>query len=282
MKNKVLLITGGTGSLGQYLVKKALQLKFKKIIIFSRHEDLQVRMKRDFNHESIRYFIGDIRDKRRLVTALNGVDYVIHTAALKHVDVCHYNPIEVIKTNVYGAENLIETSLLCGVEKVLSVSTDKACLPVNIYGGCKFVSDILFVMSNVYSGIDGPKFSCVRFGNFENSRGSVVEYFEELKVKDVKIFPITDVRMSRYFLTLSDAADFCFEFLDCMKGGEIFVPKMEEKNIVDVAFDISSDIAIQQFGRKRGEKIKEDLIAECEEGFTEEFEDYWVTNYKEK
>lgn len=278
-KGRTILITGGTGSLGQKLVDLILQKGFGKIIILSRHEHLQVEMKRKYPLSRIRFFIGDIRDRDRLMMAFKGVDYVIHAAALKHVDVCYYNPSETVKTNVYGAQNIIDAAIERNVNKVLAVSTDKACLPVNLYGAAKLTADFLFLSSSVYTKKHGTRFSVVRYGNFWNSRGSVVEYFHQLKEQGKKEFPITNINMTRYFINLEDAAEFCLFALAKMKGGEIFVPKMRERLITDVAKEIDPDVTFREIGMRPGEKITEDLVSDSDQMMTEDCGEYWRTDY---
>ena len=266
------LITGGTGSLGTELVKKLLKIKYKKIIVFSRDEYKQYLMKKELDSKDIRFFIGDIRDKERLHRALNGVDYVIHCAALKHVSTGEYNPFEVVQTNIIGAQNLIEASIDNNVKKVLAISTDKAVNPSNLYGAAKLCSDKMFIGGNVYD----PKIqmAVVRFGNFTGSRGSVVEYFRQLKREGVKEFPVTDLGMTRFFISLEDAAQKTLNILDIMKGGEIFCPKMESKSIRRVAKDIETNATLKIIGAREGEKLTEELILESDKAY--EYEGFYI------
>ena len=277
MKNKTILITGGTGSLGQAIVKLLLSLDAQKIIVFSRDEFKQVDMKRtieDPGHK-VRYFIGDVRDRDRLNRAFIGVDYVIHCAALKHVDAGEYNPSEFVKTNVFGAQNIIDAALDSGVKKVLGVSSDKAVNPISLYGATKLCADKLFVAANAYSGKLGTKFSVIRYGNFIGSRGSVVPYWQELKERGENIIPVTDPEMTRYWITLEDAALRAFEALEDMVGGEIYVPKMEQRKIVDVAREIHPKAIFEYIGKRKGEKIHEEIVPDWDD--VKERGNLWVT-----
>jgi UDP-N-acetylglucosamine 4,6-dehydratase len=278
--DRTILVTGGTGSFGKVFIKRALKEKFRKVIVFSRHEQLQVEMQREYEKEKrIRFFIGDIRDKERLSQAFKNVDYIIHAAALKHVDMCQYNPLEAVKTNVHGTENIIDVAIEREVRKVLAISTDKAVMPVNLYGAVKLTSDFLFLTSNVYS--DGStKFSVVRFGNFWGSRGSVVELFFNLNKQKKKEFPITDMRMKRYFIDLERAAEFALFILSDMKGKEVYVPQMKERLISEIAKEIQPKIKLCEIGCRPGEKLREDLIPECELNITKDFGNYWKTVLK--
>lgn len=271
--NKILLLTGGTGSLGQHLTSEALRLGYKKVIVFSRHEHLQVEMKRKYGTDRVRYFLGDVRDRDRLLSAFRGVHHVVHAAAIKHVDMVQYNPIESTEINVMGAKNIILAAIERGVEKVLAISTDKSVKPVNLYGAQKLCADFLFTCSNAYSPTT-TKFSSARFGNFWNSRGSVVEYFSKLKEQGLDTFPVTDFRMDRYFIYPERAAALCFQWLEKMEGGEIFVPKMILKKIVDVAMEIHPDAKLVEVGMRYGEKLHEDLVSN---EIVKEEKDYWIT-----
>ena len=236
MRNKTILITGGTGSLGQHLVKRILKKRPRKVIVYSRNEFFQVEMSREYPDEKrLRFFIGDIREISRLEMALRGVDIVIHCAALKHVDVAEYNPFEAVKTNVVGTQNVIEAAIRQGVEKVLSISSDKAVDPANLYGATKLCADKLIESAGSYAGRNGTKFATIRFGNFWGSRGSVVPYFEKLKRDNAKYLPITSYEMTRFFIQPDDAVSRILEAVKLMKGGEIFCPKMKSVKIKDVA-----------------------------------------------
>lgn len=278
LNGKNILITGGTGSFGKKFVKLVLE-KFKpeKVIVFSRDELKQFEMQQRWNtkdYPCIRYFLGDVRDKDRLMRAFTGVHYVIHAAALKQVPAAEYNPQECIKTNVLGAMNIIDAALHCEVEKIVALSTDKACNPVNLYGATKLCSDRLFVAANVYGGFDGTRFSVVRYGNVVGSRGSVVPFFKE-RMK-TGVLPITDPRMTRFWITLSQSAQFVLKCLEIGRGGEIFVPKIPSMKITDLARAICPGCELKSIGIRPGEKIHEMLISEDEARNTVEFEECFV------
>ncbi len=262
--NKIVLITGGTGSFGKSFCELILnKFNVKKLIIFSRDELKQHEMqKKSFivkNKKKIRFFIGDVRDKSRLETALNGVNIVIHAAALKQVDTAEYNPFETIKTNVHGAENIIQASLLNKVEKVLALSTDKAASPINLYGASKLLSDKLFVSANAFRGSNKTIFSVVRYGNVFGSRGSVVLNFLESQKKNM--FKITDKNMTRFSITLNESVNFVFSCLKKMRGSEIFVPKIPSYKLMDLVYAFSRSPKIQIIGIRPGEKIHEEMIS---------------------
>ncbi|MBD8031471.1 MULTISPECIES: UDP-N-acetylglucosamine 4,6-dehydratase (inverting) [Solibacillus] len=274
MKDKVVLVTGGTGSFGKKFTKKALELGVKKLIIFSRDELKQYEMKQEFQDDRIRFFIGDVRDKERLYRAFDGVDIVIHAAAMKHVDACEYNPFEAIKTNIHGAQNIVEAAIDRGVEKVIALSTDKACSPVNLYGATKLASDKLFVAANAYVGEKKTQFSVVRYGNVVGSRGSVVPFFQ--KIKHTGRVPITDERMTRFWITLDQGVQFVLDNLERMKGGEIFVPKIPSMNIMDLAKAIAPECDIDFIGIRPGEKLHEAMIMEDDARHTVEYDTYYA------
>lgn len=274
LKNKTILVTGGTGSFGKKFTRRALELGVKKIIIFSRDELKQYEMKQEFQDERIRFFIGDVRDKDRLYRAFDGVDIVIHAAAMKHVDSCEYNPFEAVKTNIHGAQNIIEAAIDRKVEKVIALSTDKACSPVNLYGATKLASDKLFVAANSYVGEKKTRFSVVRYGNVVGSRGSVVPFFK--KIKNTGIVPITDERMTRFWITLEQGVQFVLNNLERMHGGEIFVPKIPSMNIMDLAKAIAPDCKYEIVGIRPGEKLHESMIMEDDARHTREFDTYYV------
>ncbi|KGR83799.1 UDP-N-acetylglucosamine 4,6-dehydratase (inverting) [Lysinibacillus odysseyi] len=274
LKDKVVLVTGGTGSFGKKFIGKALTLGVKKIIVFSRDELKQYEMKQEFNDERIRFFIGDVRDKERLYRAFDGVDIVIHAAAMKHVDSCEYNPFEAVKTNIHGAQNIIEAAIDRGVEKVIALSTDKACSPVNLYGATKLASDKLFVAANAYVGEKKTRFAVVRYGNVVGSRGSVVPFFK--KIKYTGRVPITDERMTRFWITLEQGVQFVLDNLERMRGGEIFVPKIPSMNIMDLAKAIAPECKFEIVGIRPGEKLHEAMIMEDDARHTLEFDDYYV------
>ena len=277
--NKTILITGGTGSFGQYFVKYILKnYKPKKIIIFSRDELKQYNMAIDLNAHSnlLRYFIGDVRDYTRLVYAFSEVDIVIHSAAMKHVDTAEYNPIECIKTNINGAENVIRASLDTDVKHVLALSTDKAANPINLYGATKLASDKLFIAANNYKGSKKVKFSIVRYGNVFASRGSIIPYFRGLLNQGKKILPITDERMTRFFITLDEGVKFVIKSLSRMEGGEIFIPKIPSIKITDLALALNEKVKFQIIGKKPGEKLHEVMCPQECSHLTLEFKDHFV------
>ncbi|MGG3804440.1 UDP-N-acetylglucosamine 4,6-dehydratase (inverting) [Metabacillus fastidiosus] len=272
--NKTILVTGGTGSFGRKFVTRALSEGVKKIIIFSRDELKQYEMKQEFTDERIRFFIGDVRDKERLYRAFENVDIVIHAAAMKHVDACEYNPFEAVKTNIHGAQNVIEAAIDRGVERVIALSTDKAASPVNLYGATKLASDKLFVAANSYVGDKKTKFSVVRYGNVVGSRGSVVPFFQ--KIKHTGRIPITDERMTRFWITLDQGVQFVLDSLERMYGGEIFVPKIPSMTITDLAKAIAPECEIDIIGIRPGEKLHEAMIMEDDARHTIEFDTYYV------
>ncbi|MGE7842235.1 UDP-N-acetylglucosamine 4,6-dehydratase (inverting) [Lysinibacillus sp. NPDC093712] len=274
LENKTVLVTGGTGSFGKKFIRKALTLGVKKVIVFSRDELKQYEMKQEFQDERIRFFIGDVRDKDRLYRAFDGVDIVIHAAAMKHVDACEYNPFEAVKTNIHGAQNIIEAAIDRGVEKVIALSTDKACSPVNLYGATKLASDKLFVAANAYVGEKKTRFSVVRYGNVVGSRGSVVPFFK--KIKDTGKLPVTDERMTRFWITLDHGVQFVLDNLERMYGGEIFVPKIPSMKVMDLAKAIAPECEIEIIGIRPGEKLHEAMIMEDDARHTLEFDDYYV------
>lgn len=274
LDNKTVLITGGTGSFGKKFVSKALQSKVTKVIVFSRDELKQYEMKQEFKDERLRFFIGDVRDKDRLYRAFDGVDIVIHAAAMKHVDACEYNPFEAIKTNIHGAQNIIEAAIDRGVEKVIALSTDKACSPVNLYGATKLASDKLFVAANAYVGEKKTRFAVVRYGNVVGSRGSVVPFFK--KIRHTGTIPITDERMTRFWITLDQGVQFVIDNLKRMQGGEIFVPKIPSMKVTDLAKAIAPECEIEIIGIRPGEKLHEAMITQDDARHTVEFDDYYV------
>ncbi|MFS0575529.1 UDP-N-acetylglucosamine 4,6-dehydratase (inverting) [Sporosarcina sp. 179-K 3D1 HS] len=274
LQGKIVLVTGGTGSFGKKFIRKVLTEDVKKVIVFSRDELKQYEMKQEFTDPRIRFFIGDVRDKDRLYRAFDGVDIVIHAAAMKHVDACEYNPFEAVKTNIHGAQNVIEAAIDRKVEKVIALSTDKAASPVNLYGATKLASDKLFVAANSYVGDKDTKFSVVRYGNVVGSRGSVVPFFK--KIKETGKIPVTDPRMTRFWITLDQGVQFVLDNLERMQGGEIFVPKIPSMNIVDLAKAIAPDCDIEIIGIRPGEKLHEAMILEDDARHTREFDTYYV------
>lgn len=279
LNDKTILVTGGTGSFGKKFISTVLKrYNPKKIIIYSRDELKQSEMQQidEFkkHDEILRYFIGDVRDLPRLLKAMEGVDIVIHAAALKQVPAIEYNPFEAVKTNVIGGQNVIDACLEKGVHKVIALSTDKAAGPINLYGATKLTSDKLFISANNYKGWRDIRFSVVRYGNVMGSRGSVIPFF--LKKEKEGIFPITDERMTRFNITLQQGVDFVLFCLERMWGGELFVPKIPSYKILDLAKAIDSNCKIEVVGIRPGEKIHEEMITETDAINTIEFEDYFV------
>jgi UDP-N-acetylglucosamine 4,6-dehydratase len=280
-KNKTILITGGSGSLGNQLAKKLLKEdECSKVIIFSRDEWKQSEMlELDplFRSSKIRYFLGDVRDKERLKRAFHEVNYIIHAAALKQVPAAEYNPTEFIKTNVIGAMNIIDASIDCGVEKVIALSTDKAANPINLYGASKLCSDKLFVAGNSYVGASGkPTFSVVRYGNVAGSRGSVIPFWKKLIAGGATSLPVTDVRMTRFWITLDQSVEFVITCLKDARGGEIYVPKIPSVKIVDIAKGLASSIPLDIKGIREGEKLHELMIGSEDARHTREFDDHFM------
>ncbi len=278
LNDKVILVTGGTGSFGKKLVETVLtRYKPRKLIIYSRDELKQYEMARVFNEKkypAIRYFIGDVRDRERLYRALDGVDTVIHAAALKQVTTAEYNPMEAIKTNVLGASNVIDAAIDRNVKQVVALSTDKAVNPVNLYGATKLCSDKLFVAANNYSGAHGTRFSVVRYGNVVGSRGSVIPFF--LQTRKTGTLPITDKRMTRFWITLDHAVEFVLRSLEIMEGGEIFVPKIPSMNIMDLAKAAAPECKTQIVGIRPGEKLHEVMVTEDDARTTLDCPDRYV------
>jgi len=277
MKNKVILITGGTGSFGKACVKKLLQDHDPAIVrVYSRDELKQWEMAREFgNHPKLRFFIGDVRDAERIKRACEGVDFLIHAAALKHVPACEYNPQEAVKTNVGGALNVINAALDNNVKKVIALSTDKAANPINIYGATKLCSDKLFIQSNAYRGEKrDTRLSVVRYGNVMGSRGSVIPLFK--KQAESGVVTITDPRMTRFWITLPQAVDFVLTSFDLMQGGELFVPKLPSMKVIDLARVVAPDAKQKIIGIRPGEKLHESLITPEEGMLTREMRDRYV------
>lgn len=277
LNGKNILITGGTGSFGKQFVKTILKhYTPNKIIIYSRDELKQYEMAQRFNAPCMRYFIGDIRDLPRLQSAMNGVDYVVHAAALKHVPIAEYNPMECIKTNINGAQNVIDASLHCGVHKVIALSTDKAASPINLYGATKLASDKLFVAANNITGGKPISFAVVRYGNVLGSRGSVVPFFQKLITEGVTELPITDERMTRFWITLQEGVDFVLKNFERMHGGEIFIPKIPSMKVIDVARAIAPEMPYRIVGIRPGEKMHEVMCPRDDSHLTLEFHDHYV------
>jgi UDP-N-acetylglucosamine 4,6-dehydratase/5-epimerase len=278
INGKVVLITGGTGSFGKKFVRALLEkYNVKKLIVFSRDELKQFEMQNEFNmskYNVLRYFIGDIRDKERLYRAFDGVDVVVHAAAMKQVPTAEYNPFEAVKTNVIGGQNVIDAAIDSGIERVVALSTDKAANPVNLYGATKLCSDKLFIAANAYVGKRNTRFSVVRYGNVVGSRGSVIPFFLA-KRKEGKI-PITDGRMTRFWITLEQGVHFVVNAVETMNGGELFVPKIPSMNIMDLAKAVAPDCEYEMIGIRPGEKLHEMMISMDDARRTLEFDDYYV------
>lgn len=275
--DKTILITGGTGSFGKEFVKTILSKHNpKKVIIYSRDELKQYEMSQVFNDKRMRYFIGDVRDYNRLKVALNDVDICIHAAALKHVPIAEYNPMECIKTNINGASNVIEACLYNEVGEIIALSTDKAANPINLYGATKLASDKLFISANNIKGSLCSKFSVVRYGNVVGSRGSVIPFFKNLKSKGAEFLPITDAKMTRFFITLQEGIDFVLLSLQRMQGGEIFVPKIPSIKIIDLAKAIAPNIPHKITGIRPGEKLHEVMIPRDDSRLCIEFNDFYL------
>ncbi|MBF11666.1 MAG: UDP-N-acetylglucosamine 4,6-dehydratase (inverting) [Flavobacteriaceae bacterium] len=279
LNNKSILITGGTGSLGKALVNKILKdyPKVKRLVVYSRDEQKQFQMEKSFplnKYPALRYFIGDIRDYNRLKKAVNKIDFVIHTAAMKHVPIAEYNPMECIKTNVLGAENLINACLESGIKSVVSLSTDKAAAPINLYGATKLTSDKLFIAANNIRGRSNIKFSVVRYGNVMGSNGSVIPFF--LTKKSEGIMPITDPKMTRFNITLEEGVNMVLFALGNSKGGEIFVPKIPSYRITDVARAICGKCTQKIIGVRPGEKIHEEMITSSDSYNTYDLGNYYA------
>ncbi|MFA9373021.1 MAG: UDP-N-acetylglucosamine 4,6-dehydratase (inverting) [Poseidonibacter sp.] len=274
---KNILITGGTGSFGKKYTQVLLQ-KYKpnKIIIYSRDELKQYEMAQDFNDSCMRYFIGDVRDADRLKKAMKDVDFVIHAAALKHVPIAEYNPMECIKTNINGAQNVIDAAIENKVEKIIALSTDKAANPINLYGATKLASDKLFVAANNLVGKQNTRFSVVRYGNVVCSRGSVIPFFQKLIKEGASELPITDEKMTRFLITLEDGVNFVLKNFERMQGGEIFIPKIPSIKIVDLAKALAPNLPHKNIGIRPGEKLHEIMCPADDSHLTYEFDDHYV------
>ncbi len=282
LDGKNILITGGTGSFGRACVKNILHnASPNRLIIYSRDEAKQYEMDIEFNDAAVdrtplRFFIGDVRDFERLKLAMDGIDFVIHAAALKHVPIAEYNPMECIRTNVNGAENVVMAALACGVEHVLALSTDKAANPVNLYGASKLASDKIFVAGNNLAGKGPTRFSVVRYGNVLGSRGSVLPFFRKLIHRGATSIPITDERMTRFWITLDQSVSFVLSSLAIMKGGEIFVPKIPSMRVTDLAQALAPKLPRKVIGIRPGEKLHEILVTEDEARSTVELKDRYT------
>jgi len=277
LNGKSIFISGATGSFGQRFVRTVLQrYSPRRLIVFSRDELKQYEMQRQFSHDSLRFFIGDVRDENRLMQAMRDVDYVIHTAALKQVPAAEYNPMECIKTNVMGGQNIIAAALANGVEKVIALSTDKAANPINLYGATKLASDKLFVAANNIAGPNRTRFAVVRYGNVVGSRGSVVPLFRQMVASGATDLPITDLRMTRFWITLQQGVDFVLDSLRRMQGGELFVPKIPSARLTDLAEAIGPGLPTREIGIRPGEKLHEVMVPGDDARLTLEFPDHYV------
>jgi len=275
--NSSILITGGTGSFGKHYTETILsRFNPKRVIIFSRDELKQFEMSQKYNHKSMRYFIGDVRDLERLKQAMSEVDYVIHAAALKQVPAAEYNPMECIKTNIYGAENVIKAAIDCNVRKVVALSTDKAANPINLYGATKLASDKLFVAANNMVGDQDTRFSVVRYGNVVGTRGSVVPFYKKLIKDGADSLPITHPEMTRFWITIEEGVNFVLKNFERMHGGEIFVPKIPSMRVVDLAESMAPRLKQKIVGIRPGEKIHEIMCPQDDSHLTLEFDDHFV------
>ena len=279
LDNASVLITGGTGSFGRAFIRKTLSdTKVKKLIVFSRDELKQHEMKAEFTSDKrLRFFLGDIRDYSRLCLAFHDVDFVVHAAALKQVDTGEYNPMEFVKTNVLGSQNVVDASIACGVKKVVALSTDKASSPINLYGATKLTADKLFTAANNYSHAFGTNYSVVRYGNVMGSRGSVIPFFKSL-IGTGKPFPITDERMTRFWITLDQAVQFVLDTFEIMSGGELYVPRIPSMKITDLARAIDARAKFEITGIRPGEKIHEEMISIDDSRRTIQLEGRYVVN----
>ncbi len=274
---KSVLITGGTGSFGKRFIRTVLKrYEPRRVIVYSRDELKQYEMQQEVNGPEMRYFIGDVRDEKRLTMAMQGVDYVVHAAALKQVPAAEYNPLECIKTNVDGATNVISAALECGVKKVVALSTDKAANPINLYGATKLCSDKLFTAGNNLAGTRETRFAVVRYGNVVGSRGSVIPFFKKRLAEGAEFLPVTDPRMTRFWITLDQGVDFVLKAFERMQGGEIFVPKIPSARIVDLAEAIAPGLPTREVGIRPGEKLHEVMCPADDSHLVVEFEDHYV------
>jgi len=280
LNDKIVLVTGGTGSFGRRFIEMvAAEFKPRKLIVFSRDELKQYEMAQDFPADRfpfMRWFIGDVRDQARLEMAMRDVDVVVHAAAMKHVTIAEYNPMECIKTNVFGAENIVNAAIKRRVPRIIALSTDKAASPINLYGASKLASDKIFVAANNLSGEGGPTFSVVRYGNVVGSRGSVVPFFRKLAREGASSLPITDERMTRFWITLTQGVNFVLSSLEMQKGGEIFVPKIPSMRTVDLAKTLAPNIPHTVVGIRPGEKLHETMVPEDDGRSTVELEDRYA------
>jgi len=280
LNDRSILITGATGSFGREFVRRAVtRYKPRRLIVFSRDELKQSEMQAEFppsRYPFIRYFIGDVRDQARLETAMRGTDFVVHAAAMKQVPTAEYNPFECVRTNIHGAENVVNAAIRSGVARVIALSTDKAANPINLYGATKLASDKIFIAANNMSGVGGPFFSVVRYGNVLGSRGSVVPLFQRLIREGRNHLPVTDARMTRFWITIGQGVEFVLDGLERMSGGEIFVPKLPSMKIVDLARAMLPECGIEIVGVRPGEKLHEVMIPVDDARVTLEYDDHYV------
>lgn len=277
LNGKTILVTGGTGSFGKRFVAEVLKrYEPKKVIVFSRDELKQYEMAQHFTDKRMRFFIGDVRDRERLIKAMDGVDVCIHAAALKHVPIAEYNPMECIKTNIHGAQNVIDACLLNDVSCVIALSTDKAANPINLYGATKLASDKLFIAANNIRGSKKTRFSVVRYGNVVGSRGSVVPFFKRLVREGASEIPITDERMTRFWITLDQGVEFVLKNLERMHGGEIFIPKIPSMRITDLAEALAPNLPRKIIGIRPGEKLHEVMVPKDDSHLSVEFEEFFI------
>lgn len=275
--DRSILITGGTGSFGKKFISTILaRYRPSRIVVYSRDELKQYEMAQSFTQPCMRFFIGDVRDEKRLKRAMEGIDFVVHAAAMKHVPIAEYNPMECINTNINGAANVINAALECEVERIIALSTDKACNPVNLYGATKLASDKLFVAANNVAGKRRTRFSVVRYGNVLGSRGSVVPFFCQLIKSGAKELPITDAQMTRFFITLEQGVNFVIKSFARMHGGEIFVPKIPSMKITDMAHALAPNLEQKIIGIRPGEKLHEVMISQDDAHITLEFDDFYL------
>ena len=271
LDGKSVLVTGGTGSFGKAFVRRALESRARKVIVFSRDEQKHYELERELNDRRMRYFVGDIRDRDRLQTALRDVDIVVHAAAMKHVPICEYNPIEAVQTNVNGARNIIAAAMSCGVERVLALSTDKAVSPANLYGATKLCMEKLLIAANAYAGDRHTRFSCVRYGNVMGSAGSVIPLFRSQQKRGQ--LTITDARMTRFWIEMPEAVALVLRGLELMNGGEIFIPKLPTSDIETLAEAIAPNVPRSTVGIRPGEKLHETLVSTEESRRTSDLDD---------
>lgn len=281
LNGATVLVTGGTGSFGHQFINYVLEhYEPKKVIIYSRDEYKQFVMKNEYKDHpqanKLRFFIGDVRDKERLYRAFDGVDYVVHAAALKQVPACEYNPMEAVKTNINGAMNIVEAALDCGVKRVVALSTDKAVNPINLYGGTKLVSDKLFIAANAYAGEKDVNFSVVRYGNVAGSRGSVIPFFRDIVANGGKELPITDYRMTRFWISLEQGVELVIKALNEAKGGETFISKIPSFKITDLAQAILPGCEMPEVGIREGEKLHEVMITKEDSMLTYEYDKHYI------